>query len=79
MEVLRDYGFPVKGECGGCCCCATCHVYVDPAWLDKLVPKTEEEEDMLDEAIEPQDHSRLSCQIILSPALEGLKGVPGTE
>lgn len=73
MEIIRDHGLPIKAECGGCCCCATCHVYVDPEWVDKLYPPSEEEVDMLDEAMEPQDNSRLSCQILMSEDLNGLK------
>lgn len=73
MEVIRDYGLPIKAECGGACCCGTCHVYVDPAWVDKLVPPNEDEQDMLaDSAIGVQDNSRLSCQILMSDALDGL-------
>ena len=73
MEIIKDYGLPIKAECGGACCCATCHVYVDPAWMDKLHEMHDEEEDMLDEAIDVRDNSRLSCQIIMSEALDGLK------
>ena len=73
MEVIRDNGLPIKAECGGACACATCHVYVDDAWLEKLFEKTGEEEEMLDEAFEIQDNSRLSCQIILNENLDGLK------
>jgi ferredoxin, 2Fe-2S len=81
MEVIRDYGLPIKAECGGACACATCHVYVDPAWADKLVPPTSEEEDMLDEAFEVQENSRLSCQILMQPELSGLalRLAPGSE
>ncbi len=81
MEVIRDYGLPIKAECGGACSCATCHVYVDRAWLDKLVPPSQEEEDMLDEAFEVQDNSRLSCQILMTPELNGLHLclAPGSE
>ena len=73
MEVIRDYGLPIKAECGGACACATCHVYVDPAWTDKLAPKTADEELSLDDAMAVEDNSRLSCQIILSEEHEGLK------
>lgn len=73
MEIIRDYGLPIKAECGGACSCATCHVYVDEAWVDKLHPMEPEEEDMLDEAIEVKDNSRLSCQILMSEELDGLK------
>ena len=72
MEIIREYGLPIKAECGGACACATCHVYVDEAWLDKIPPMREDEEEMLDEAFEIQDNSRLSCQIILDENLDGL-------
>ena len=73
MEVIRDNGLPIKAECGGACACATCHVYVEPAWLDKLVPPNADETMMMDDAMAVEDNSRLSCQIILSPELEGLE------
>lgn len=81
MEIIKDYGLPLKAECGGACCCATCHVYVHEDWADKLFEMREDEEDMLDEAMEVQDNSRLSCQILMSEALDGLKVTiaPGTE
>jgi 2Fe-2S ferredoxin len=72
MEIIREHGLPIKAECGGCCECATCHVYVGEEWLPKLHPKREEEEEMLDEAIDPRDNSRLSCQIIMTEELDGL-------
>lgn len=72
MEIIRDYGLPIKAECGGACACATCHVYVDQAWTDKLVPPTDEEIDMLDQAFQVNADSRLSCQILMSEALDGL-------
>ncbi len=73
MEVIRDYGLPVKAECGGACSCATCHVYVDEAWENAIVPPLEEEMAMLDEAFNVEENSRLSCQIILQTAHDGLK------
>lgn len=81
MEVIRDYGLPIKAECGGACSCATCHVYVGEGWGDKLFAPTGEEEDMLDEAFMVQDNSRLSCQILMSEALSGLelRLAPGSE
>ena len=81
MEVIRDYGMPVKAECGGACACATCHVYVDKAWLDKLPAIEAEEADMLDEAFSVEENSRLSCQIILNASMEGLQVTlaPGTQ
>ena len=81
MEIIRDYGLPIKAECGGACSCATCHVYVDPAWLDKIPSIRDEEVEMLDEAFHQEDNSRLSCQIILDEKLDGLRVTlaPGTE
>lgn len=73
MEIIREHGLKIKAECGGACACATCHVYVDPAWIPKLADKREEEEEMLDEAFHLKDNSRLSCQIIMSEELDGLK------
>jgi 2Fe-2S ferredoxin len=73
MEIIREYGLPIKAECGGACSCATCHVYVDEAWLDKIPEMSEEEEEMLDSAFDVQDNSRLSCQIILNESLDGLR------
>ena len=62
----------IDADCGGSMACATCHVYVEETWLDKL-PKAEEAEvDMIDMAYEPKKNSRLSCQIIVSDELEGL-------
>jgi 2Fe-2S ferredoxin len=73
MEIIRDYGLPIKAECGGACCCATCHVYVADAWLDKLFPMRDDEDDMLDETFDREDNSRLSCQILMSEDLDGLE------
>lgn len=73
MEIIREHGLPIKAECGGCCACATCHVYVDESWLDKIPAIRDDEEEMLDEAFDLQDNSRLSCQLIMSEELDGLK------
>jgi 2Fe-2S ferredoxin len=62
----------IDADCGGACACSTCHVYVDEAWLEKLPPREPMEEDMLDFAYEPKPNSRLTCQLKVSPALEGL-------
>ncbi len=63
----------VIGECGGCLSCATCHVYVDEAWLDKLPPVQPDENTMLDGTYDDREPtSRLACQINVSPELEGL-------
>lgn len=74
MEIIRDYGLPIKAECGGACLCGTCHVYVDPEWVDKLYPKTDDEEDrLMEDAVGVEDSSRLSCQILMSEELDGLR------
>ena len=63
----------IDADCGGSMACATCHVYVKDDWFNKLPPKNEGEDDMLDQAFEPNSSSRLSCQIQISDDLEGLK------
>jgi 2Fe-2S ferredoxin len=73
MEIIRDYGLPIKAECGGSCCCATCHVYVTGDWFDKLYPMRDDEDDMLDETFDREDNSRLSCQLIMSEELDGIE------
>lgn len=62
----------IVGECGGSCSCATCHVYVDEAWVNRLKPAGEMEKDMLECVLEPRPNSRLSCQIKLTEELDGL-------
>lgn len=62
----------IIAECGGACSCATCHVYVDEAWLHKLDKKCETEEALLDAVCDPQANSRLSCQIKVNEELNGL-------
>ncbi len=81
MEIIRDHGLPIKAECGGCCACATCHVYVDEDWRDRIYPMRDDEQEALDLAPAVQDNSRLSCQILMSEALDGLKVTlaPGSE
>lgn len=74
MEAIRDNGFDeLLALCGGCCSCATCHVYVDPAFADKISPISEDENDLLDSSDHRNDQSRLSCQIQITGELEGLK------
>lgn len=73
MEIIREFGLPIEAACGGCCACATCHVYIDPAWLERLKPPADDEEMMLDEAYEVQTNSRLSCQLPYTDELDGLK------
>ncbi len=73
MEIIRDWGLPIKAECGGACACATCHVYVDDGWVAKLHPARDEELERLDEAFNVTANSRLACQILFSPELDGLR------
>ena len=63
----------IDADCGGGMSCATCHVYVNEDWLDKLPVKEDGEEDMLDMAFEPKKNSRLSCQIIVTDDMDGLE------
>lgn len=62
----------IEAECGGACACATCHVYVDEAWRERTGGPSEMEEDMLDFAFDVRPSSRLSCQIKVTPELDGL-------
>jgi len=62
----------IEAECGGACACATCHVYVEEAWREAVGPPSEMEEDMLDFAFDVRPSSRLSCQIKVTEALDGL-------
>ena len=73
MEILRDGGLDVTAECGGACACATCHVYIEGGWFEKLTPASDAEIDMLDMALAVEPTSRLSCQIICAPELDGIE------
>lgn len=73
MEGAVKNGIPgIDADCGGACACSTCHVYVDAAWSEKLPPREAMEEDMLDFAFQPNEHSRLTCQLKVTDALDGL-------
>jgi len=74
MEGARDNNIPgIEADCGGACACSTCHVYVNAAWVEKLPAKDAMEEDMLDFAWEPNpERSRLTCQLKVTDALDGL-------
>ena len=73
MEGAVQNNIPgIDADCGGGCACATCHVYVDEKWFDKLTEKAEAEQDMLDVAFEPTKLSRLACQITVTNELNGL-------
>ena len=73
MEILRDADLDIEAACGGCCACATCHVYINDQWLEKISPKDDDEESMLDQAFDVKNTSRLSCQISLSDELDGIE------
>jgi ferredoxin, 2Fe-2S len=73
MEIIREGGIPILGQCGGSCACATCHVYVDPAWKSKIPEPSEEEIGMLDGAFGVTEDSRLACQIFFTKELDGMK------
>jgi 2Fe-2S ferredoxin len=73
MEILRDAGLDVAAECGGACACATCQIYVTDGWFEKLPERSDAEVDMLDMAVAVQPNSRLSCQLVCSPDLDGIK------
>jgi 2Fe-2S ferredoxin len=74
MEVIRDAGIDeLLALCGGCCSCATCHVYVDADFAGQMPKISEDENDLLDSSDQRDERSRLSCQIPFSDALDGLK------
>jgi 2Fe-2S ferredoxin len=74
MENIRDNGFDeLLALCGGCCSCATCHVHVDPDWLERVGPREADEDDLLDTSDHKTAQSRLSCQILFSAELDGLR------
>ena len=73
MEGAIQNNIPgIDADCGGSMACATCHVYVKEEWFNKLPPKSEGEDDMIDQAYKPESKSRLSCQIQVSDELDGL-------
>ncbi len=73
MEGAVQNNIPgIDADCGGSMACATCHVYVKEEWFDKVNIKSEGEDDMLDQAYEPNKHSRLSCQISVTDDIDGL-------
>ena len=74
MESIREHGIDeLLALCGGCCSCATCHVYVDEEFLGMLPAMKGDENDLLDSSEHRQPNSRLSCQIVIKPDLDGLK------
>ncbi len=72
LEIAHKHDVDIEGACEGSLACSTCHVVVDPGWFPKLSEPTEDEEDMLDLAFGLEQTSRLGCQIVMTPALDGL-------
>jgi 2Fe-2S ferredoxin len=72
LEVAHKHGVDIEGACEGSLACSTCHVIIDPDWAGKLIPPSEDEEDMLDLAFGLEKTSRLGCQIVITPELDGL-------
>jgi len=73
MEIIRDAGLDIEAACGGCCACATCHIYINNEWLDKLPSIEEDEESMLDQAFHVRKESRLGCQLDYKNEYSGIK------
>ena len=74
MENIRNAGFDeLLALCGGCLSCATCHVHVDPEWIGRLKPMSADEDDLLSTSEHRLETSRLSCQILVTPDLDGLR------
>ncbi|MHA1530014.1 MAG: 2Fe-2S iron-sulfur cluster-binding protein [Alphaproteobacteria bacterium] len=73
MEGAVNNNVPgIDADCGGACACSTCHAYVNPDWVEKLPAREDMEEDMLDFAYQPNERSRLTCQIQVTPEMDGL-------
>lgn len=80
MEAIRDAGIDeILALCGGNCSCATCHVHIDPAYLDALPPMSEDENDLLDSIDDRDETSRLSCQVPVTAALDGARITIGAD
>jgi 2Fe-2S ferredoxin len=76
MEAIRDNGFDeMLALCGGNCSCATCHIYVDDAFRGLLAPPSREEVDLLEDLEARMPNSRLSCQILITPELDGISAI----
>jgi 2Fe-2S ferredoxin len=73
MEIIRDAGLDIEAACGGCCACATCHVYITNDKIQKLNLIDDDEESMLDQAFSVLNNSRLGCQIEYSDDLDGME------
>ena len=72
MEIIRDAGLDIEAACGGCCACATCHVYIDNSWFSILPSLEDDEESMLDQTFNLTNTSRLGCQIEYKDKYDGI-------
>ena len=73
MEVLRDNDMDVEAICGGCCSCATCHIFIDDSWADKIPARSDDEQELVEETeTYKPNNSRLSCQVTMTDELDGL-------
>jgi 2Fe-2S ferredoxin len=73
MQAAQDHLVPgIVADCGGCCSCATCHGYIDAAWLSRVPVADANEQSMLECVLDGADNSRLTCQIKITPALDGV-------
>ena len=80
MEAIRDGGIDeILALCGGNCSCATCHVHMDPAFIDKLPPISADEDDLLESVDDRDEYSRLSCQVPVTAALDGARVTIGAD
>lgn len=73
MEALRELDYGISAICGGMCSCATCHIYIDPAWVARLPAPMSDERELLAELAHQKETSRLSCQVDMTDALAGLR------
>lgn len=80
MEIMRDNGFDeLLALCGGCCSCATCHIHVDPEFIGKVSPMSDDENDLLESSSDRAETSRLSCQIFFGDDLDGIRATIARE
>ena len=73
MEIIRDAGLDIEAACGGCCACATCHIYITNDKIEKLNSIDDDEESMLDQAFDVEKNSRLGCQIEYTEEMDGIE------
>tara|TARA_B110000438_G_scaffold113690_1_gene111495 strand:- start:66 stop:377 length:312 start_codon:yes stop_codon:yes gene_type:complete len=73
MEIIRDAGLDIEAACGGCCACATCHIYITNNKIEKLTPMDDDEESMLDQAFDVEKNSRLGCQVDFTDEIDGME------